>query len=74
MKKLLSIISAIPALFWAEACTSYTSQKVGAPCECDSKSAITFSQDGGYDAKDGFSVVGISSDGGDIVINDIDDL
>lgn len=71
MKNLLRIISVIPVLLLAEACTSYTSQKVGAPCECDSKSAITFSQDGGHDAKDGFSVVGISSDGGDIVINDI---
>lgn len=71
MKKLLCIISVIPALLWAEACTSYTSQKVGVPCECGSKSAVAFSQNGGYDADGSFSVIGISSDGGDIVINDV---
>ena len=71
MKNLFCIISAIPALLWAEACTPYTLQEVEIPCECSSKSAVAFSPDNGYDAEGGFSVIGIISDSGDIIINDI---
>lgn len=71
MKNLFCIISAIPAILWAEACTSYTLQKVEMSGECGSKSAVAFSPDGGDDAEGGFSIIGICSDGGDIVINDV---
>lgn len=71
MKNLFCIISAIPAILWAEACTSYTLQKVEMSGECGSKSVVAFSPDGGDDAEGGFSIIGICSDGGDIVINDV---
>lgn len=64
-------MSVISALILAEACTSYTLQKVEMSGECGSKSTVAFSPDGGPDAEGGFSVIGISSDGGDIVINDV---
>ena len=63
-------MSVISALIWAEACTSYTLQKVEMSGECGSKSAVAFSPDGGYCADDGFSVIGINPDG-EVIVNDI---
>lgn len=72
MKKGTCIISAIIPLLWTGACTSSILQNKGLPEEeCGSKSVVAFSPDGGDDAEGGFSIIGICSDGGDIVINDV---
>ena len=72
MKNGICIISAIIPLLWTGACTSRILQNGGMPEEeCGSKSVVAFSPDGGYCADGGFSVIGISPDGNDIILNDI---
>lgn len=72
MKHNFCIISAIFPLLWVGACTSHILQSERLPeKECGSKSVIAFSPDGGCCAEDGFSVIGISSDDGEVIVNDI---
>lgn len=72
MESRVCIISAILTLLCAEACTSHTLQSEELSEEdCGSKSVIAFSPDSGYCTEGGFSIIGISPDDGDIVINDV---
>lgn len=71
MKSPFCILSLIPTLLWAAACSSYTFQNEESPDVGRSKSAVCISWDGGNDAESGFSIIGIDPDGEDIIISDI---
>lgn len=72
MKNRFCIISAILPLLWTGACTSRILQNEGvSEEEYGSKSVIAFSSGDGYCAEGGFSVIGISYDDGEVIVNDI---
>lgn len=71
MKYRLCILSIALLMSGVEACCPDAPQDVEVPGRCGGNCPVKFFSGGGDYAEDGFSIIGISSDGNDLILNDI---